>query len=167
VALFDFAANNQAFLIRYAEPPALQQQTALVWDGSDGSPCPGSLHVTLPFTTVGQKVQVSTVLPQSDFSGRTMTVLARLDSGMGDRYLGAKAYVKSTSDYVGAYGAWVDLNAIDTWIAVKINISHPDKVMDSTLYDATKIVEVGVDIATGSAGTFSTAGLHIDSFFLQ
>jgi hypothetical protein len=128
--------------------------------------------VTIPFTAAKDKAHIEIGLGSgvtADLTGKTLTARIRLDSGLTtdtDNPAGANVFAKSGTDYAYGGGEWTDLKGTG-WITLTMNVTTPAGYV-GTGYDPTKIVAIGVQIATGDTATaLSTATLHIDSVSYQ
>lgn len=161
-----FDDTIEAWAISYADPSSLTDDATLSWDASSGDPSNGSLELVIPFSGVNQKLDVSTALTGEDLSGQVLSAKVRLDSGLGsdaENPGGAKLYVKTGEGYVYADGGWVNLDTAGTWVTLTIDVSTPAGYVAPGTYEPSDVREVGIEIATGGDGTFTSATLHVDT----
>lgn len=164
----DGAGWSISFNEGFAGAGGVTGEAMLSWDGTDGDPEDGSLQREAPFTAPDQKVEVSAVLdaPQ-DLSSSTVTARVRLDSGLATdpgNSGGVEVFVKTGADFVHADGGRFHLEAVSGWITASVNVGTPaGYVADAAAYDPTRVAEIGVEIASGSAETYESATVHIDS----
>jgi hypothetical protein len=125
----------------------------------------------VPFAAASQKVQVSVMQPPADWTARSVSVKVHLDSGLNNNLTnvgGVKVYAKS-ANYAAVYGTWINLDST-TWITASLNVSNPAYAAGGTdggVFDAAQIVEFGIELATGSQGTYTPAVVHVDTFSLK
>jgi hypothetical protein len=147
---------------------------AMVFDPKDGSPSPGSLQVSATFTDFGQSATpILTLLPDRDFSGKTLHAMVKLDSGtFMDGY--AVLFASSTSKYIWVYSTMTPLTA-GTWTPLSINLATatPPTGTDGGTFDPTDINQVGVQFMTNPSpgGTTTFPGpemlsFHADSIYV-
>jgi hypothetical protein len=162
---FDCGADG--FTVAYSSATTLAPQ--LTWNGSIGNPGPGSLELVAAFSGTSQTLEVGRSLATAlDLSGATLTAKVKLESGLSSdtTNLGsAKLYVKTGTQYIYACGASVNLTPGADWVSLSFPTGTPSytATVDGGAYDPTQVKELGVEINTGSAGTYTTATLHIDS----
>jgi hypothetical protein len=75
-----------------------------------------------------------------------------------------KVYVKSGAGYVYADGGYTAIPTLGTWISATLNVDAPaytDTVAGT--FSAADIREIGLEIATGSEGTYAEAVLLLDT----
>ena len=137
---------------------------ALGFDADDGSPTPGSLKVTIPFTGPNQYVDIQSpvfVVPQS-WSGHTLHVRIKIDgtfSGFAELFVdtGATYAVGETMLPSAALsGSWQDL---------PLDLDQP-MTTSSQLYTPEQVVLYGVEVHSG-ATSGAPVTVHVDSFTLQ
>jgi len=137
------------------------------WSETEGNPDPGALQVVVPFDDVSQKAHIRLNLdPGVDFTGRVMTARVRLESGCNENIAevpcGAKAFVKTTQDYIWIDGGWTNLENHD-WITITVDPANP--VYSDAGYDIADVREVGIELGTGdnSSVSYEEAVFYIDS----
>lgn len=158
-----FPSNVESWTISYGEPGSLMGSGSLSHDGGAGNPENGSLKVTVPFNGVDQKLDVSIALDATNLTGKTITAKVKLDSGLStspDNPGGAKLYVKTGDAYVYADGGWTNLDG--NWASLSLNVSSPGGFVAGT-HTPSDVREIGIEIATGSQGSYSSATVHIDT----
>jgi hypothetical protein len=162
---FDCGADG--FTVAYSSATTLAPQ--LTWNGSIGNPSPGSLELVAAFSGTSQTVELARSLVTAlDLTGATLTAKVKLESGLSTdtTNLGStKLYVKTGSQYIYASGAPVNLTPGADWVNLSFPTATPTytATVDGGAYDPAQVKELGVEINTGSAGTYTTATLHIDS----
>lgn len=165
---FAFNRGTENFQIVWTEPAELYQGPRLVeWLLGLGFPAMGTLSVTIPFRAADQKVHVAIkTLESPDLRGRVLSAQVNAQVGLGDDETNpgrANLYVKSADGFVSAAGERVSLEH-DVWTAVELNADNPALVVGGGVFDPSQVVEIGVEIATGSEGTnFRQAQVLIDS----
>jgi hypothetical protein len=162
-----FDSTLEGWALHYSVPDPLESASAAAWDGTVGAPGASAiLHV--PFSAIDQKVQFSVQpSPALDLRGKTLTAQVILDSGLTSDAVnpgGVKLFVKSGAAWVYAATAWRNFQAGAGWITLSMAVDTPDYVDPAGTHDPSQIVEIGVEVATGSAtSTFQSATLHVDS----
>jgi len=165
---FDTSSMGYALSTSITTPDGGTAPT-LSFDSTAGSPNNGSLKAVATFTGYGQNVNIQVNLaPSIDLTGKTIHAKFMLDSGsIPSGYVTLHAssvgYIWGDNGGQGvpAAGSWVDLTPL--------NIGS----VAAAGFDKTQIIQVGVQIGTGSApegGTFPTptaATLHIDTIVAQ
>jgi hypothetical protein len=69
--------------------------------------------------------------------------------------------LKSTAAYVYVAGPVISLDPSAGWTQISIDANHPPTQPPG--YDPCDIREIGVSVQTGSAGTYTTAVVNIDT----
>ena len=142
-------------------------------DPTVGSPELGSVRMSLPFDAVLQKISYEVALGDGntgvDMTGAIIRCRIKVDSGLStpDAPAGLKLYVKSGPNYLYADGGWGEANNINvdgTWQTVVWGVNTPGYVDPAGPHDPSDVRAVGVEVATGGAGTFTPAVVHFDSF---
>ncbi|MES1172325.1 MAG: hypothetical protein ABUL77_03725 [Bacteroidota bacterium] len=150
---------------------ATLMMTTLAHDATEGSPDPGCLKVTAPFTDWNQwvEVQASTQAPLLNWTGKKMHVRLKVGSGFGsDMYAlnGAQALVDSTTAYVQV-NAGKSIQLGNQWQEFVVDLS----VATTAGFDASMIITYGIHIYSGAgnatAAKPTTAVLYIDSFSIE
>jgi hypothetical protein len=140
----------------------------LAFDSTVGSPSPGSLMVTVPYSGPNQYVDVQSlvfVVPQ-DWSGHTLHVRLRVDDGSIFRGF-AQLYVDTGVSYVPA-DSNVTVAPGSQWQDIAMDLSHPMTADPSGRFDPKQVVLYGLQLNSGSAGTGAApATFHLDSFSLD
>jgi hypothetical protein len=138
----------------------------LQFDPDEGSPSPGSMKITVPYSGANQYVEVQSyvfVVPQ-DWSGQTLHARIKVDAG--STFGGfAQLYVDTGVSYVTATTA-VTLAPGSDWQEIEMDLDHPMAAADR--YSAKQVVLYGLELNSGSAGTGAApATFHVDSFSLD
>jgi hypothetical protein len=143
----------------------------LGFDSTEGSPSPGSLKVTIPFSGPNQYVDVQSyvfAVPQ-DWSGHTLHVRLKVDEGSSFRGF-AQLYVDTGVSYVPA-DSNVNLAPGSQWQDIAMDLSHPMTTDPSGRFNPKQVVLYGLQLNSGSAGAGATpatpASFHVDSFSLE
>jgi hypothetical protein len=140
--------------------------TMVVLDPTDGSPASGSVKLTIPFSDVNQQVLFAQSWPTGiNLRGTTVTARIKLDSGLntspehaGQAYL----VVKSTSAYLYAPAAAINLDSSAGWVTLTLDADSPLAALPVG-YNACDIREIDVIIQTADMGTYTKAVVHIDT----
>ena len=138
----------------------------LGFDSTQGSPSPGSLKVSIPFSGPKQYVDIQSyvfAVPQ-DWSGRTLHVRLKVDEGSTFRGL-AQLYVDTGVSYVPANSS-VNLAPGSQWQDLAMDLSHPMTTDPSGRFNPKQVVVYGLQLNSGSTGT-TPATFHVDSFSLE
>jgi hypothetical protein len=155
----------------------------LVWDPSEGDPAPGSLQVTIPFTDYGQLCDVIKTFSSGlqDWTGKTLHVLVKVASGgnpVGTPMpVGIEALADLHPSDGGADGGadTYPYAALYTSISgagwQEFSFSAATATFTASGWDATKILQFGVQLQTGSPSPLpatkpTTAVVYIDTFTL-
>jgi hypothetical protein len=140
----------------------------LGFDSTEGSPSPGSLKVTVPFSGPNQYVDIQSyvfAVPQ-DWSGHTLHVRFKVDEGATFRGV-AQLYVDTGVSYVPADSS-VNVVPGTQWQEIVMDLSHPMTTDPSGRFNPKQVVLYGLQLNSGSAGVSATpATFHIDSFSLD
>jgi hypothetical protein len=140
----------------------------LQFDPQEGSPSPGSMKVTVPFSGANQYVEIQSyvfVVPQ-DWSGHTLHVRLKVDAGSTFHGV-AQLYVDTGVSYVAATTA-VNLAPGSSWQEIAMDLDHPLSVAAADRYSAKQVVLYGLQLNSGSAGAGAgPATFHLDSFSLD
>jgi hypothetical protein len=147
---------------------------SLDWSSADGDPNPGSLKVTVTFSGFKQyidpKVNISTPI---DLTGRIVKARARLVSGsfpsggvqfhISSGLTGPNAYCYVAAQFVNSTSF-----TVGNWITLQLDTSTVSSASGTCTFDASQIVEMGVQFTTGDpyeGGTpaFGQAVFEIDS----
>ena len=140
----------------------------LAFDSTVGSPSPGSLKVTVPYSGPNQYVDVQSlvfVVPQ-DWSGHTLHVRLKVDEGSSFRGF-AQLYVDTGVSYVPA-DSDVTVAPGSEWQDIAMDLSDPMTTDPSGRFNPKQVVLYGLQLNTGSAGAGATpATFHLDSFSLD
>jgi hypothetical protein len=167
--LYTFDTTLQGFTVHAGATPAdLSTSAVAVWSDVQGHPDPGAASLTIPFTAPDQRLQFAVNFDTTDMTGKTLTVQVMFESGPAADTTGGggvKLYAKSGAAYVYADGGYNAIPAIGTWVTATLNLAAPsytDTVAGT--FAPNDIRELGVEIDTGSTGTYTTAVVFIDTF---
>jgi hypothetical protein len=152
------------------------------FDGTVGMPAPGSAHVTAMFSDYNQVLAFRHVYANNtqmiDLTGATLTARVRLDAGAdggATTFTGgvARLYALSTPTNPGFYlaeGGTVTLND-NNWHTMTFHLTAAEFIDPN--FDPTKVVQIGVHIATPSPvapdaaippyGAAQPISVHIDT----
>jgi hypothetical protein len=138
----------------------------LGFDSAEGSPTPGSLKVTVPFSGPNQYVDVQSLvfLVPQDWSGHTLHARVKVDAGSTFRGF-AQLYVDTGVSYVPA-DSNVNLAPGSQWQDIAIDLSHPMTTDPSGRFNPKQVVLYGLQLNSGSASA-TPATFHLDSFSLE
>jgi hypothetical protein len=167
---FGFEPYHDTTATNLADPAVIDAGTApsLAFDGAEGSPSPGSMKVTVPFSGANQYVQIQSyvfVVPQ-DWSGHSLHVRLKVDEGSVFHGV-ASLYVNTGVSYIAASTA-VPIASGSDWQEIAMDVDHPMTVSIPDRYSAKQVVLYGLELDSGSAGTGATpATFHVDSFTLD
>jgi hypothetical protein len=145
----------------------------LTWDGTVGQPTPGSLKLTADYTNYNQTVNATVnISPLINLMGKTIHAQVMLDkTDAGSTF--TSGYVQlhaSSTGFIFSNGAAFSLTP-GVWTDVTEVLATP--AFASANFDPTQIIQVGVQIATGSGpegGAFPGSEhltFHIDSIVAQ
>jgi hypothetical protein len=181
VALATFDANAVGFSFsNYNEPPNLAVNNAgtdptLSWNGADGSPSPGALKVTAPFSAGNQYVDIQSKSFQTDttnmcigclnWTGGTLHVRIKVDAG--STFTGQiEPYADTTSNYTFV-GTSINVMAGNDWHDYAVNLNNA--MTRNSGYDLSKVILFGVHIGTGNspASAPTPVTFEIDSFSID
>jgi hypothetical protein len=158
-----FPSNVESWAPSYGEPASLLGASSLSWDSAAGNPENGSLELSVPFDGTDQKLEVSIGVAGFNMTGKTITAKVKLGSGLSsspDNPGGAKLYVKTGNQFVYADSGWTNLDG--DWASLSLDVSSPGGFIAGT-HTPSDVREIGVEIATGSQGSYSSANVHIDT----
>ncbi len=122
----------------------VQVTSTVTWTGSTGDPAPGALQVDFtpapPDAGRGSAVWVQFDMAPSDFTDRTLSAWAWLDSGPSPHFL---TYALTGASYV-----WADNKphtlAPHTWTCLSLPLSTP--AFNNPGYDPTQVVRIGFEM---------------------
>jgi hypothetical protein len=161
---WDFAAGLDSWALKYSEPTTLMDATVLAADTTEGSPDAGSLRFEIPFDAASQKLQAGVNFATVNLTGRTISVEARLTSGLtADPSTpgGIKIYVKSGTAYIYADSGFQNLDTALGWVIYEFAVDAP--AYKDAGFDPSDVREVGVEIDTNGTGTPGPAVVHVDT----
>jgi hypothetical protein len=147
---------------------------ALTFDSTEGDPA-GSAKLVIPFNSYNQQVDTQINLsPTINLTGKTIHAMVKLDSGtFTGGYLQLHASGPDYSHYAQATGAGA-INAATLGTGQWVDLTMPLSAVTTTGFDATKILQVGIQFGTGSGpegGAFPTTTqpvtFHIDSIVAE
>ena len=179
LATFDADIKGFSFS-NYNEPPNLAVNNAgtdptLAWNGTDGSPSPGAMTVTAPFSAGNQYVDIQSKSFQTDtanmcvgcmdWSGAKLHVRIKVDAG--STFTGQiEPYADTTSNYTFV-GTSVNVMAGNDWHDYVVDLKNA--MTRNSGYDLSKVILFGVHIGTGNspASTPTPVTFEIDSFAIE
>lgn len=174
---YSFDTDVEGWQVQFAgaTAPSMPFDKATVMlshNATDGEPTPGSLELSIPFTSAGQNIDVGVDPTGVDLRGKTLTARIKIVSGFEDPMdltmapAIARLYAKSGAGYIYANGQFNNLTAVGTWIPITFPIAMTDFVAmsDAGTWDPSDIREIGVQLETsGTTTTASTAVVRIDT----
>ncbi len=179
---FDGDASKVKFqLSTYADPaetnlasdPKTMALTTFSWDPTEGSPTPGSIKISAPFTDFNQWVELQAVPQMSPFlswAGKKLHVRLKVGAGLGqDPYAksGAQALVDTTTAYT-QLNHFQEIQPNNQWQEFTLDLP----AMASGGVDPTMVITYGLHITSGSGGSATAmkplpATLYVDSFSIE
>jgi hypothetical protein len=144
-----------------ATPPAM------TFDGTEGSPSPGSLKVVAPFFGANQYVDIQNTSQfgmsnLQNWSGGTLHVRIKVTSGTFTG--GVQLYVDTGTGYSFG-GTYTNVGKGSDWQEFVMSVDSPMSFGNQTTYDPKSVIAYGLQLNTGSAGAnASTVTFNIDSF---
>jgi hypothetical protein len=146
--------------------PASGASPTLMFDSSAGSPDPGSLKVVAPYTGANQYVDIQKSMTNSPQDWRGKTLHVRLKVADGTYPGGAQVYVITVPNQYVFGGTFTNVAKNNNWQEFTVNVDAP--MTQNSGYDPSQIIEVGVQLNTGSAGgSATTVTFNIDSFSID
>jgi hypothetical protein len=141
----------------------------LAFDGTQGSPSPGSIAVMAPYSGPNQYVDIQKTFGTNnyqDWTGKTLYVRIKVTSGVFKG--GVQLYVKTGGTYFFA-GTYTTLATGSNWQTFKINVDAPMMIGPGTgSYDPSHVVSCGMQLNSSGAGLGSTpVTFNIDSFSID
>ena len=167
---FGFNPYHDTLQMNLGNPDTLEGGVppTLGFDSTEGSPSPGSLKVTVPFSGPNQYVDIQSyvfAVPQ-DWSGHTLHVRFKVDEGATFRGV-AQLYVDTGVSYVPADSS-ANVAPGSGWQEIAMDLSHPMTTDPSGRFNPKQVVLYGLQLNSGSAGLNATpATFHVDSFSLE
>jgi len=154
LATFDTSTEDFAFDL-YNQPSNLAVNgpvaPELTWDPNEGSPNPGALRVTVPFSGYFQSVFIMRTTPNFlNWTARTLRARVRIASGFNPDPAfpsGAQIYVQTTQSYVFD-GAFFELAPTTDWQEIAFALDSADEPG----FDAQQIISYGIELTTGDGG---------------
>lgn len=125
----------------------------LTFDGTVGSPSPGSLKITATFTDCGQYVDaaVSGLSPLRNLTGKTLHGKLQVTSGTFSG--GAQLHLSTGTNYDAYTSSGFLLAANGTFGDAALNLATAVPADATKPIDATSVIQIGVQIFSGSACT--------------
>jgi hypothetical protein len=173
LATFDSNVNNFT-LNRFVEVGNLSNlptPATLTWIATEGSPTPGCLRVTAPYSGPNQWVDIEapTFPTPPDWSGRTLHVRIKLDPG--SVFAGfVRLFVKTGTGFVFYTSAFTPFPQLSGWQEFTLPLISPAPVPPANPgADPRQIVTFGVDpITAGAPPTTPTPiTFYVDSFSIE
>jgi hypothetical protein len=139
---------------------ALADLPTFAWaaDDSEASSSSGSMKVSVTFTDYGQYVDpVININPTVDLSNSTLTMRVRLVSGNFTNG-GVQFHFSTTQSYTYSAGKWEDATTFtdDKWKTTPIDTSIAVPATAGAAWDPTMVIQLGVQITSGSMSATST-----------
>src|SRR5450432_1083448 len=156
---FQFSNYPDPAELNLSLPPTMAQ-TTLSWDPNEGSPNPGSLKISAPFSDFNQWVEVQLVPlmppthPFLNWTGKKLHVRLKVGAGLGqDPYAlsGAQALVDTTTSYVQAH-EFKQIQPNNQWQEFTLDLSS---YANTPGFDASMVITYGIHITSGSGGSAS------------
>lgn len=168
VEVWDFSADTEGFVPGFSSPDATLKDMATVeHDATEGDPQPGSLSVAIPFSAPEEKVTIALNFPAAvDMSGKKLSAKVRLDAGFGTDPMvpgGAKLYAKTTTAYVYADGGWLNLDAPGVFQTLTLTLDKPEGYLAEGAWTPSEVLEIGIEFAANSGGTWERGSFHLDT----
>ncbi len=163
--LFDHSTQGWGFN-GYDNPPPTNifarpgvAPPSVSFDGSDGSPTPGALRVTAPFTALDQFVDaiVGVSQPGLNLSGQQLHVMVKLVSGT---FGGLQLHASSGATFAFTAAPFVGSLPVGEWVPITLDLTSGT----SPGFDPSQVVQLGVQFFSGfssNGGTFVNAGTTI------
>ncbi len=155
---YAFNSSVEGFTISYS--PDVSGGT-VSHDSGQGDPASGAMKLDLPFNGTDQQIHASIVLPSSqNLTGKTITMRVKLESGLNsspDNPGGATVFAKSGDGYTWGAGQWTNLSSSDGWVTVQFQVTADGG------FNPADVREIGIKLATGSTGSFSSAVVYVDT----
>jgi len=125
-------------------------------DDSEGSTSSGSMKIGVTFTDYGQYVDPVINISPVDLSNSTLSMKVRLLSGSFTN--GGVQFHFSGTGYVYSAGQWQDATSFtnNSWKTTSIDTSTAVAANAGAILDTSMVVQVGVQITSGSMTTTST-----------
>jgi len=139
---------------------ALADLPTFAWaaDDSEGGTSSGSMKASVTFTDYGQYVDpVININPTVDLSNSTLTMRVRLVSGSFTNG-GVQFHFSTTQSYTYSAGKWEDATTFtdDKWKTTPIDTSIAVPATAGAAWDPTMVIQLGVQITSGSMSATST-----------
>jgi hypothetical protein len=173
--LATFATDIEGFrLDTYPEATNLASTSnpMLTWDMTEGSPDPGCLKITVPYSAANQYIDLESPVftaPLPDWTGKTLHV--RLKVADGGTFKGSPSvYVKTGTAFVYYPMTFATTTIGSTWVEFKLPLVSPAPVPPATMgADASQVITYGIHPTPGSSPS-STPGpvtFFVDSFSIE
>jgi hypothetical protein len=155
-----------------APPPAPEGVATAVHDPAVGNPDNGSILLELPFSLPAQKISFEVNVGSGgmgiDLTGRSITAQVRVDMGLALDAMnpaGVKLYVKTGDTSLYADSGFLNiLPGVEWQTFTWQNVSNPVyPPAPATGHTPTDVRQVGIEFATGGAGTYAAATVHLDT----
>jgi hypothetical protein len=144
----------------------------LAWDMTEGSPDPGCLKITAPYTGANQYVDLESPIfpmPFPDWSGKKLHVRIKVDPS--STFNGSpQIYVKTGAAYIYYPSAFTAYPASADWLEFTFSLLSPAPVPPATAgADPAQVITYGVHPTSGSSATASAAPVtfFVDSFSIE
>ncbi len=184
--LATFDSDIQGFTLDLGNGDAAETNVAastfipLTWDPSEGSPAPGALKVTIPFTDFNQYITIGKYFELDalqDWSNRTLHVRIMITSGhnidpnapmIANTFV--QSFVSGATDPYPVAGRGGPVQETDSgWQEFTVNAASANYVQAG--WDPTKVFHFGVQLKSGytslSPAKPTTAVVYFDSFSLE
>jgi hypothetical protein len=147
----------------YSKPDAgltLTDPPTIEWasDDSEGGSSSGSMKISVTFSEYGQYVDpVINISPVVDLSNSTLAMKVRLLSGSFSNG-GVQFHFSTTTSYTYSAGQWMDATTFtnNSWKTTSIDTSTAVPANAGAAWDPTMVIQVGVQITSGSMTATST-----------
>lgn len=156
-----------------ASPPAPEGVARVDHDAEVGNPDNGSAVLELPFDGPNQKISFEVNVATNDvglnLAGRSISARIRVDSGLALDPMnpaGIKLYVKTGPSSLYADSGFLDLAAGAEWQTLTFpNVTNPQftDMTNGGVHAPMDVRQVGIEFATGAAGTYAPAVVHVDT----
>lgn len=144
----------------------------VTWEPNDGSPDPGCVKITAPYSGPNQWVDLEAppfAAPLPDWNGKTLHVRVKL--GPGSSFTGnPRLYVKTGAAYVFYTGAFTPYPQGSGWLELTLPLVSPAPVPPANPgADPTEVVTYGLDPITAGAPAVPPTAVtfYVDSFSIE
>jgi hypothetical protein len=136
-----------------------------------GNPANGSILLELPFSGPTQKISFEVNVASDgvgvDLTGRSISAQVRIDSGLALDPMnpaGVKLYVKTGETSFYADSGFINIQPGTEWQTFTwSNVSIPVYPSPPGAHAPADVRQVGLEFATGAAGTYAAATVHLDT----